>query len=93
MIHLSVCCVRRLNYFDLRNSVTNLRTIYKFHAKKEGNSQLISFGNGENEGNVALTHDLTWIADVTPPVVKRSSMTNTVVVLTVERNQINSMML
>lgn len=25
------------------------------------------------------------------PVVKRSSMTNTVVVLTVERNQINSM--
>lgn len=41
---------------------------------------------------VMLTHDLMWTADVTPPVVKRSSMTNTVVVLTVERNQINSMM-
>lgn len=38
-----------------------------------------------------LTRDLMWIADVPQPVVKRSSMTNTVVVLTVERNQINSM--
>lgn len=65
MIHLSVYCARRLNYFDLQNSVTILRTI----------------------------HDLMWIVDVTPPVAKRSSLTNTAVVLTVERNQINSLMM